>query len=89
MGGKELGQSIQLTIKDGLLVSATGDSASAEIESFLEQSAEALRGGKGHLVRTFSEFSFGMNPRARRALDCWRTNVGVVARCSHSETIRY
>ena len=68
---------IQLTIKDGLLVSATGDSASAEIESFLEQSAEALRGGKGHLVRTFSEFSFGMNPRARRGLglledQCWR-----------------
>lgn len=75
--GRSLDDPIQLTIKDGLLVSATGDSASAEIESFLEQSAEALRGGKGHLVRTFSEFSFGMNPRARRGLglledQCWR-----------------
>ena len=75
--GHSLGDPVQLTIKDGLLASASGDKMSADIESFFEQSAEAMRSGKGHLVRTFSEFSFGMNPRAKKGLglledQCWR-----------------
>ena len=51
--GHSLGDPVQLTIKDGLLASASGDKMSADIESFFEQSAEAMRSGKGHLVRTF------------------------------------
>ena len=75
--GHTLGDPVQLTIKDGLLVSASGDKMSADIEAFFDQSGEAMRSGKGHLVRTLSEFSFGMNPRAKKGLglledQCWR-----------------
>ncbi len=75
--GDDLIDPIQIIVKDGLLVSATGDPTSADIEAFFEASSQAMRAGKGHLVRTLSEFSFGMNPRAKRGLglledQCWR-----------------
>ena len=54
--GHTLGDPVQLTIKDGLLV-LIRDKMSADIESFFDQSGEAMRSGKGHLVRTLSEFS--------------------------------
>ena len=41
--GHTLGDPVQLTIRDGLLSSASGDKMSADIESFFEQSAEAMR----------------------------------------------
>ena len=45
-----------------------------------------MRSGKGHLVRTFSEFSFGMNPRAKKGLGFWKTNVGEGVQCLHLGT---
>ena len=75
--GNELEKPLQIVIKDGLLSSATGDPVSADIESGFKLASEEMRTGRGHLVRTFSEFSFGMNPRAKRGLglledQCWR-----------------
>ena len=88
-------------IKDGLLSSATGDSISADIESEFELASEEMRSGRGHLVRTFSEFSFGMNPRAKRGLglledQCWRggamfafgNNVGLGGSANVSTNVR-
>ena len=66
--GNELEKPLQIVIKDGLLSSATGDPVSADIESEFKLASEEMRTGRGHLVRTFSEFSFGMNPRAKRGL---------------------
>lgn len=99
--GNDLEKPLKIIIKDGLLSSATGDSISAKIESEFELASEEMRSGRGHLVRTFSEFSFGMNPRARRGLglledQCWRggamfafgNNVGLGGSANVTNNVR-
>lgn len=63
--GEKLEQPFSILIEEGVITDVSGGELAEEILRRLEAAKTGLRPSKAALVGNFSEFGFGMNPRAR------------------------